>query len=459
MDNRTYAHFVGIGGAGMSGIAKVLHDRGMMVTGSDLKESRYSRALREAGIPVAIGHDAANLGDPEVVVVSSAIPETNPELSEARRRGIAVWPRAKMLARLAGDRHTVAVAGTHGKTTTSSMIATLLSGMGLDPTYLIGGEVCAYGTNAACGAGEYYVVEADESDGSFLYLDPYVSVITNVEADHLDHYGTLAAVEETFARFAERTERDGTVVVCADDERAIEIGRRSGARLVTYGVAPDADVRCSDIELKSEASRFSVLLPDGQGVTVEINVPGVHNALNATAGLAVAYTLGLDVAAAAEALAAFTGVKRRFDHVGEERGVRVVDDYAHHPTEVRATLSAARTSARGRVWVVFQPHRYSRTEALASEFGRAFGDADRVILTEVYSAGETPIPGVTGKTIVDEILLSDARTRVAYLPHPADIPPFLSRSVRDGDLILTMGAGDVTALGPEIVRALSGESS
>jgi UDP-N-acetylmuramate--alanine ligase len=454
VSDRVYAHFIGIGGAGMSGIAKVLHDRGVQVTGSDLKDSRYSRALREAGVPVAIGHDAGNLGDPEVVVVSSAIPESNPEFAEARRRGLPLWPRAKMLAQLAGDRRTIAVAGTHGKTTTSSMVATMLGGMGLDPTYLIGGEVCEYGTNAACGGGDHYVVEADESDGSFLYLDPFVSLVTNIEADHLDHYGTLAAVEETFERFAGRTDPRGAVVVCADDERAIEIVSRSGGRVVTYGVSLDAEVRCEDLQREGGGHRFSVSLPDGRSVATSIGVPGTHNVLNATGALAVAHVLGVDAEAAAAALSRFGGVKRRFDQVGEERGIRVVDDYAHHPTEVRATLAAARSATAGRVWVVFQPHRYSRTEALAADFGSAFGEADRVILMEVYSAGETPIPGVTGKTLVDEILLSDSRARVSYLPHRSEIPDFLTRSVRAGDLVLTMGAGDVTALGPEIVRAL-----
>jgi UDP-N-acetylmuramate--alanine ligase len=459
VSDRVYAHFIGIGGAGMSGIAKVLHDRGVPVTGSDLKDSRYSRALRESGIPVAIGHDADNLGDPEVVVVSSAIPESNPEFAEARRRGIPLWPRAKMLARLAGERRTIAVAGTHGKTTTSSMVATMLDGMGLEPTYLIGGEVCAYGTNAACGGGDHYVVEADESDGSFLYLDPFVSLVTNIEADHLDHYGTLAAVEETFERFAERTDPRGAVVVCADDERAVEIVSRTGARIVTYGTCPDAEVRCEDMHPEGGGHRFAVRLPDGRPVATSIGVPGTHNVLNATGALAVAHVLGVDCEAAAAALSRFGGVKRRFDQVGNECGVRVIDDYAHHPTEVRATLAAARSATDGRVWVVFQPHRYSRTEALAADFGSAFGEADRVILMEVYSAGETPIPGVTGKTVVDEILLSDARARVAYLPHRAEIPDFIARSVRTGDLVLTMGAGDVTALGPEIVRALREEAS
>ncbi|MDF1542542.1 MAG: UDP-N-acetylmuramate--L-alanine ligase [Anaerosomatales bacterium] len=457
MSSTVYAHFIGIGGAGMSGIARVLHDRGVVVTGSDLRESRYSHALREAGIPVAIGHAATNLGKPEVVVVSSAIPDSNPELVEARKRELPIWPRAKMLAHLAGDRRTIAVAGTHGKTTTSSMVATMLAGLELDPTYLIGGEVCGFGTNAACGAGDYYVVEADESDGSFLYLDPTVSVITNVEADHLDHYGTLAAVEEIFEEFAARTAPDGSVVVCADDDRAMAVAQSSGARMVTYGCSAAADVRCDDLRPTGTGHSFTVTLPGGVSCAASIMVPGTHNVLNATACLAVAYALGLDVAGAAGALAGFAGVKRRFDEVGVAGGVRVIDDYAHHPTEVRATLAAARAVGAARVSVVFQPHRYSRTAALATEFGAAFGDADRVILMEVYSAGETPIPGVTGKTLVEELLLRDPRARVTYLPHRSDIPAYLALSSREGDLVITMGAGDVTALGPEILRALTDE--
>lgn len=457
MRDGVYAHFIGVGGAGMSAIAKVLHERGTRVTGSDLKDSRSVRALRDAGVLVHVGHDATHLGNPSVVVVSSAIPDTNVELAEARRREIPVWPRAKMLAHMAEGRQTVAVAGTHGKTTTTSMIATMLAAMGLDPTYLVGGEVNAFGTNAASGAGDHYVVEADESDGSLLYLAPSVAVITNVEADHLDHYGTLQEVEQTFDRFAERTGEAGTVIACADDPGSAALAARCRARVLTYGTAETADIRCADIVTSGAGHRFSVAMPDGGRIEGSVDVPGVHNVLNATAALAVAFILGVDVVSAASALGRFSGVKRRFDRLGEVRGVSVVDDYAHHPTEVRATLAAAQSSSDGRVWVVFQPHRYSRTAALAAEFGEAFGDADRLVLMEVYSAGEVPVPGVTGKTIVDEVLRFDPRTRVAYLPHPAEIPRYLAKSVRSGDLVLTMGAGDVTLVGPEIMRALGWE--
>lgn len=455
MTSAVYAHFIGIGGAGMSGLARVLHDRGIVVTGSDLKLSRYARALQDAGILVHVGHAADNLGDPEVVVVSSAIPETNPELVAARERGIPVWPRAKMLAHLVGDDIGVAVAGTHGKTTTSSMMATVLVGMGLDPTFLIGGELNDMGANARCGSGGYCVVEADESDGSFLNLAPTVAIITNVEADHLDHYGSFEAVVETFGRFIESVAPDGVVVVCADDEVLVSVAKeRSRARVVTYGAAEGADVRCIDLKRLGPGHRFSVAFPDGSVNHATITVPGVHNVINATGVLAAIWGLGLDTGAAVSALASFGGVRRRFDWVGEAAGVTVVDDYAHHPTEIKATLAAARDAGFSRVWVVFQPHRYSRTAALGREFGEAFGDADHVVLMDVYSAGEPPIPGVSGKTVVTETLRSAPRTQLAYFPHRDDIEGYLADRVRAGDLVMTMGAGDVTTLGPGIVRAI-----
>jgi UDP-N-acetylmuramate--alanine ligase len=454
MADKTYAHFIGAGGAGMSGIALVLARRGVKVTGSDLKESRYSRALEAAGVHVSIGHSAANLGDPEVVVVSSAIPESNPELAEARRRGIPVWPRAKMLAHLAGEQKTIAVAGTHGKTTTSSMIATMLTKMELAPSFLIGGEVDGFNTNAVNGSGEYYVVEADESDGSFVYLDPYVAVVTNIEADHLDHYGTLEAVEATFCDFMRRVEDDGVLVVCGDQPRLVELARTCGKRVVTYGLSQECDVRASVLGQEGRGLRFEVTTADGKIATSATSVPGIHMASNATAALAVAWVLGLDLQDAADALASFSGVRRRFDVVGESSGVTIVDDYAHHPTEIKATLAAARGLDYDRVLVLFQPHRYSRTEALRAEFSSAFEDADRVVLMDVYSAGETPIPGVSGKTVLDAVLGEDPRAQVAYLPHRSDIVDYLVARVRPGDIVFTMGAGDVTALGPELLEAL-----
>ena len=455
LSEKVYAHFIGAGGAGMSGIALVLSQRGMCVTGSDLKESRYSRALVAGGVPVHIGHSAEHLGDPEVVVISSAIPETNPELAEARRRGLPVWPRARMLAHLAGDRNTIAVAGTHGKTSTSSMVATMLSRMGLEPSFLIGGEVDGFDTNAVNGAGAHYVVEADESDGSFLFMEPHVAVITNVEADHLDHYGTLACVEEAFLAFMSRVPADGALVVCGDDARLVELAVGADRRTVTYGFNEACDVRCRILERDSTGLRFEVTLRDGTTVSSVTRIPGTHMVSNATAALATAWTLGLDVETAAQAVGEFTGVRRRFDLVGEVAGVTIVDDYAHHPTEVRATLQAADSLGFERVFVLFQPHRYSRTESLAGDFGDAFACADRVALMDVYSAGEAPIPGVSGKTILETLLRKHPRAQAAYLPHRSDIVSYLCSRVRPGDLVMTMGAGDVTAVGPELARALS----
>lgn len=455
MPDQVYAHFIGAGGAGMSGIALVLAQRGARVTGSDLKESRYSRALQAAGVSVAIGHRTENLGTPEIVVVSSAIPDTNPEVIEAVRLGIPIWPRARMLAHLAGDRLTIAVAGTHGKTTTSSMMATMLLGMGLDPTFLIGGEVCGLNTNAINGAGKHYVVEADESDGSFVFLDPHVAVVTNIEADHLDHYGTLAAVEGAFVEFMSRVAPDGALVVWGDSPRVIELAEQADRRIITYGFAEGCDVRCRVLGREGLGTRFEATFADGKTVEAVTAVPGDHMALNGTASLATAWFLGLDMAAAAEALSGFSGVRRRFDLIGEVGGVTVVDDYAHHPTEVRATLAAARALDFKRLVVLFQPHRYSRTEALATDFGGAFIDADRVAFMDVYSAGEPPIPGVSGKTLLEELLEQHPRAQVAYLPHRGDVVTFLASRCRPGDLVLTMGAGDVTAVGPELVHELS----
>lgn len=453
--SKVYAHFIGVGGAGMSGIARVLHDRGVAVTGSDLKASRYARSLAEAGMLVAIGHAAENLGDPEVVVISSAIPESNPELAEARRRGIEVWPRAKMLAHVGRDSLTLAVAGTHGKTTTSSMLATVVAGLGLDPTFLIGGELNEMGANARCGTGQYYVVEADESDGSFLYLNPHLAIVTNVEADHLDHYSGIDEVVATFGEFLGNIAEDGVAVVCADDARLPGLASaHCPGRTVTYGRGETAEVRCSSLAREGMGHRFEVRFPDGTVAPARIAVPGEHMVLNATGVLAAVWALGLDVAAAIEPLAAFTGVHRRFEHIDEVGGVTVVDDYAHHPTEVRATLAAARGTGFERVWVVFQPHRYSRTEALGEDFGAAFGDADRVVLMDVYSAGEAPIPGVSGKSVLDALLVADPHARAAYFPHRGDIAAYVAGRARPGDLVMTMGAGDVTALSGELVRAL-----
>ena len=457
--NVTSAHFIGIGGAGMSGIALVLHERGCRVTGSDLKSSHYVRELEAVGIDVRVGHDAATIDavSPQVVVTSTAIPETNPEVVRARELGIPIWPRAKMLSYLSGASTTVAVAGTHGKTTTSSMVATMLDKMGLDPSFLIGGVVEGYDTNGRNGSGEHFVCEADESDGSFLYLHPNVVVVTNIEADHLDHYGTLENIEKTFCTFMGLVGDAGTVIVNGDVARYVELARSTGRRVLTYGFDSSCDYVClPEAPTHALASNFSVRLPGGEKtvrVTISAN-PGRHNMANATAAIAVADALGLDADAAATALSQFKGARRRFTHVGDVAGVTVVDDYGHHPTEVRATLAAASELPFKRIVCVFQPHRYSRTQALTAEFGHAFDDADVLRVMDVFSAGEMPIPGVSGKTVVESVRHTGNVADVAYVPNRKRLIDNLCDLVRPGDLLITQGAGDVTAIGPAFIAAM-----
>lgn len=453
------AHFIGIGGAGMSGIALVLHERGCKVTGSDLKASHYVRELEDAGIEVHVGHEAATIDAvmPQVIVTSTAIPETNPEVLRARELGIPIWPRAKMLSYLSDDALTVAVAGTHGKTTTSSMVATMLDKLGLDPSFLIGGVVEGYDTNGKNGDGGYFVCEADESDGSFLFFDPTVVVVTNIEADHLDHYGTIENLENTFGQFMGSVGEDGWVVACGESERVRRVAASCGRKVATYGFEGDGEfdyVCVPEPTHHSIESHLAVKTPSGAEVKVVIKAnPGRHNMLNATAAIAVADVLGLDIEKAAAALSTFAGVKRRFTHVGDVDGITVVDDYGHHPTEVAATLSAASGLDYDRVVVVFQPHRYTRTKALADQFGRAFDDADVLFVMDVFSAGEMPIPGISGKTVANSVKENGHVAEVNYVPNRRELMARLVEEVRPGDILLTMGAGDVTLVGPAFIEA------
>ena len=453
------AHFIGIGGAGMSGIALVLHERGCKVTGSDLKASHYVRELESAGIEVHVGHEAATIDavDPEVIVTSTAIPETNPEVVRARELGIPIWPRAKMLSYLSDDALTVAVAGTHGKTTTSSMVATMLDKLGLDPSFLIGGIVEGYGTNGKNGNGGYFVCEADESDGSFLYLNPNVVVVTNIEADHLDHYGTLENIEKTFCKFMDLVGDDGTVIINGDVPHYVELARSTGRRVVTYGFDESCDYVCLPEDTHHQiASNFSVKTPDHGTVHVTIAAnPGRHNMGNATAALAVADVLGCDVDKAVAALSQFKGARRRFTHVGDVAGVTVVDDYGHHPTEVAATLAAAKDLQYDRIVCVFQPHRYSRTQALAGDFAHAFGACDVLRVMDVFSAGELPIPGVSGKMIASGVAATGDVADVEFVPNSRKLIENLVETVREGDLLITQGAGDVTQIGPLFIEAMN----
>ncbi|HEX2051076.1 MAG TPA: UDP-N-acetylmuramate--L-alanine ligase [Actinomycetota bacterium] len=444
-------HFVGIGGAGMSAIAKVLVERGIEVTGSDLKRSRAATVLEAMGAGVHVGHDAGLVEGADAVVVSSAIPERNPELAAARAAGIPVVTRGEALAAVLSDTRAIVVAGTHGKTTTTSMIVSILRAAGRDPTYLVGGGLNDAGTNARFGRDDVAVAESDESDGSFLLLQPHVAVVTNVEADHVDYWPSLDELRAAFARFMGRVPPDGAVVVPADDDAVVAAARATGRRVVRFG--DGGEVRASGVSFGGGGARFTLHAPGGDA-DVTLRVPGMHNVLDALAAAAAALETGADVASAARGLGDYAGVERRFHVRGRVRGVTVIDDYAHHPTEVRATLAAARPGPWRRVVAVFQPHRYSRTRAFAREFGAAFEDADRVVVTDVYGAGEQPQPGVSGKLVADAVCAALPGRPVAYLPHRDELLSYVVATARPGDALLTLGAGDVTTVGEEVLARL-----
>jgi UDP-N-acetylmuramate--alanine ligase len=442
-------HLVGIGGAGMSGIARLLLARGVAVSGSDLKDSRILRELRAAGARVEEHHRVDHLGDPDAVVVSTAIPPGNVEVAEALRRGIRVLARAQVLAALMKERKGIAVAGTHGKTTTTSMLAVILERTGQDPTYLVGGDLNESGSNARSGRGDLFVAEADESDGSFLLLRPEVAVVTNVEEDHLDFYPGRADVEAAFAVFCAGA---GIVVACGDDPGVRRV-LGAAARAVTYGETEGCDVMVGPIEVAVGGSRGRVTFPE-EAVEVHVSAPGRHYVLNAAAALLAAREVGVAPEDGAQALRGFEGVRRRFEVRGTASGATFVDDYAHHPTEIAATLSAARTQGARRLVAVFQPHRYSRTRTHWRPLGESLAEADVVVLTDVYGAGEMPVPGVTGKLLLEALLDAAPVTRAIYLPHRGDLAPFLAGEVREGDLVVTLGAGDITMVGEEALGLL-----
>jgi UDP-N-acetylmuramate--alanine ligase len=459
-------HFVGIGGAGMSGIARIMLAGGIAVSGSDAVSSAQLDGLAALGALVTVGHSAASLGDlgaGDTLVVSSAIRPDNPELREARQRGLRVLHRAAALASLMLGRQGIAIAGTHGKTTTTSMVTTVLRHAGADPSYVIGGILSGTGLGADPGGGPAFVVEADESDGSFLMLSPDAAIVTCVEADHLDNYADLAQIEAAFLAFARKITSGGLLVACADDPGARDLARRAAAdpagelRVMTYGSAPDADYRLSDVRPRGMATRLTVTGTPGSRahgagpVTMDIGVPGRHNALNATGAFALAAELGLAPGQIAAGLAAYGGARRRMELTGLADGVQVVDSYAHHPTELAADLAAARdVTTGGRVIALFQPHLFSRTRIFAAEFGAALGLADEVLVLDIYAAREDPEPGVTGRLVSDAV----PGGRAVFLPDRASAPDVVAGLAKPGDLVLTMGAGDVTALGPQIVAAL-----
>ncbi len=442
----------------MSAIAKVLLEIGVEVSGSDLKESRYTRSLADQGARIAIGHDPANLPDAGVVVISTAIPDYNPELRAAEERGLTIAKRAQMLGEIVRrQKVSIAVGGTHGKTTTTSMIAHILDRAGLDPTFLIGGELNDIGSNARYGAGELCVVEADESDGSLVHLEPNIAVVTNIDHDHLDYHKSFANLTALFKKWLQDLPEGGKAVVYGDGSAAEAAAIDSGRDFLTFGLEKDNDLRLLKIALSGFNAAFEVAEgEESETFPVELAVPGTHNVLNAMAAMIVAKEVGVDLSTSATALQDFRGAQRRFQLVGEAGGVAVVDDYAHHPTEVAVTIDAARQSGRDRVICVFQPHRFSRTQLLAADFGAAFKDADIVVLTNIYNAGEQPIPGVSGKLLVDEVLKARSHTPVSYIPDKYELVDYLQGISRPGDLVLMMGAGDIGGISYDLVAKLQG---
>lgn len=452
-----HVHIVGIGGAGMSGIARIMVAQGRTVTGSDAKDSRRLQALRAVGVDAHVGHDADHLGGAEVLVVSTAIPEGNVERVAAREAGIPEWSRAQALASVMAASRGVAVSGTHGKTTTTSMLTVALQHCGADPSFAIGSELNESGSNAHLGTGDLFVVEADESDGAFLALSPVAAIVTNVEPDHLDHWGTFDAIEQAFLDFAVGIgARGGFVVACADDPGAARLAERArgvGVDVRTYGVAGDADYRLVDARLDGAGWVFDTVHEGVRLGDVVLRVPGRHNALNALAALTCGLGLGFPAADLRAGLSSFSGTRRRFDFKGQADGVRVYDDYAHHPTEIEATLRAAREMAgEGRVVVAFQAHHYYRTALFVKEFGAALGLADEVVVLEVFAPGEEPIPGASGQTMAAHVPLPG--DQVVFEPSWSAVAGHLAERARPGDLVMTLGAGDIGMIAGEVLDLL-----
>lgn len=449
-------HFIGIGGAGMSGIARIMLELGVAVSGSDAKASKHTDALAAAGARVHVGHTAQTLGDADTVVVSSAIKPTNPELAAALERGLRVLPRAQALAAVMTGRKPIAIAGTHGKTSTTSMLVEALDACGVDPSYAVGGELQATGRNAHLGSGETFAVEADESDGSFLLFAPFIGVVTNLEADHLDNYGDFATVLAAFDTFVTTIDTAGALVVCSDDKHAAalaDIAKDRGLRVIGYGQQPGADVLLSNIRVGADSTSYTLAGPViGEQIAVSVGAAGVHMALNSAAVLSVCAVLELDLRRAAAGLAGYSGVERRMERKGEAASIQIYDDYAHHPTEVRAQLLAAREAVgSGRLIACFQPHLFSRTQAFAEQFGAALSLADEVVVMDVYPAREAAddFPGVTGASISAHVTAP-----VRFVADRVDVVPAIVEVARAGDLVMTIGAGDVTELGPQLLEAL-----
>lgn len=448
-----HIHFVGIGGIGMSGIAEVLLNLGYHISGSDIKETEVTRRLRSLGCEISYGHRRENLKEADVVVISSAIRPQNPEVEAAEERLIPVIPRAEMLAELMRMKIGIAIAGTHGKTTTTSLISTLLAAAGLDPTVVIGGRLNSIGSNARLGQGEFLVAEADESDGSFLKLMPTIAVVTNIDPEHLDYYKGIDEIKETFLSFLNKIPFFGLAVLCLDHPNIQNLLPRLKKRFTTYGLTPQADFQAKEIVFEGLSTSFDVIHQHREIGRLSLRMPGLHNVYNALAALATAFELDIPFRVVQETLQDFSGIQRRFQIKGEKRGVLVVDDYGHHPVEIMATLKAARTGWGKRIVAVFQPHRYTRTQALFKDFLTAFYDADVLILTEIYPAGEDRIEGVESKALF-EGLREHGHKDVTYLADKKEIVEHLLRIISPGDLVITLGAGDIWQVSEELVKQL-----
>jgi UDP-N-acetylmuramate--alanine ligase len=448
-----HIHFVGIGGTGMSGIAELLLNLGYKVTGSDTSVTPVTERLVSLGAGVEKGHEPGHVGEPDVVVYSSAIKQDNVEIQEARAKGIPVIPRAEMLAELMRMRQGIAVGGAHGKTTTTWLVGLVMAAARLDPTIIVGGRLKALGTNAKLGSGNYLVAEADESDGSFLRLSPTIALITTVDEEHLDHYVNLDAIKEAFIEFANKVPFYGAAVVCLDDENVQSILPHIERRVITYGFSQQADVQARDVVQDGTDVTFNAVLRGKNVGSVLLKTPGEYNVLNSLAAIAVGLELDIPFQAIGEGLAQFTGISRRLEVKGEAGGITVVDDYAHHPTELAATLGAIRSTYDRRIVAVFQPHRYTRTHALWDRLGRSFYDADSVIVTSVYAAGEAPIEGVSGELVARAAVDSGHRD-VKYIAEMSDVIDHLAQTVTEGDVVVTLGAGSIYRAGEDLLERI-----
>lgn len=454
LENMKKIHFVGIGGAGMSAIAKILVEKNFEVSGSDLHGSELVEKLRSQGAKIVQGHCGENVTGKDAIVVSTAISSDNPEVVAATAKGIKIFHRSDIVAALMNAKDGIAVAGAHGKTTTTSMLGVVLDHAGVEPTIIIGGEVDYLGSNAKLGKGPYLVAEADESDGSFLKLLPKIAVVTNIENDHMDHYGTMENILKAFKQFLQNLPaEDGLAVVCFENENIRRIMPESGRKYISYAIETPADYQAAAIETNGEGTTFEVLYRGENIGRISLRVPGRHNVLNALAATAVGRHLGLSIDAIAEGFKHFNGAKRRFQTKGRMEGIWIVDDYAHHPTEISTTLTAAKQTGPKRVICAFQPHRYTRTQLLRKEYGACFKEADVLVLTDIYSAGETPIPGITGRTIVEEVAAQTGQ-QVVYVENESDVAACLADLAEAGDIVLTMGAGTIYRAGEQLVDLL-----